>query len=108
MFGAVFETLKKPDSPAKLAGIVLRFSKRGKGSSNKRKMKRTEIIIETQRVTVIRRRRQSGEGPYDGSLAHAQIIDVGDGNHPHSTTDEIGSHRIQGEEKDPCTDSRNR
>jgi hypothetical protein len=71
-------------------------------------MKRTEIIIETQRVTVIHRRRRSNQSGYDAGLADIQVIDIADSSNRTSADEEFGNNRTHGEEKDPCTDSRNR
>ncbi|HEV8140337.1 MAG TPA: hypothetical protein VGP81_11240 [Pyrinomonadaceae bacterium] len=71
-------------------------------------MKRTEIIIETQRVTVIQRRRHSNQDGYDASLINMPIVDVADGDNAESSNDEVGNFKIPGEEKEQCIDSRNR
>jgi hypothetical protein len=70
-------------------------------------MKRTEIIIETQRVTVIRRRRPSNQAAPAG-LPDMQIIDIADGKSRASADEELDNNEIQGEERDACTDSRDR
>jgi hypothetical protein len=69
-------------------------------------MKRTEIIIETRRVTVIQRRRKSPLGTYEAGRADVQIIDVAGGNDCTSANEEFGKNIIQGEENESCTDSR--
>jgi hypothetical protein len=69
-------------------------------------MKRTEIIIETQRVTVIHRRRLSALT--EAGSADMQIVDIDGGNDRTSADEEFGNNGIQGQEKDACTDSRDR
>jgi hypothetical protein len=69
-------------------------------------MKRTEIIIETQRITVIQRRRISALT--EAGSADMQIIDIDGGNDHASADEEFGNNGIQGEEKDACTDSKDR
>jgi hypothetical protein len=66
-------------------------------------MKRTEIIIETRRITVIKRRSSIDSG-YDRSPADMQIIDAVEGR----ANGEISNNGIEGEENQPCTDSRDR
>jgi hypothetical protein len=67
-------------------------------------MKRTEIIIETQRVTVIQRR--SGRIlPAEAFLSDLETIDVSGA--CEAADAEIGNSEVQAEEKELCTDSRN-
>ena len=71
-------------------------------------MKRTEIIIETQRVTIIQRRSHSNQDSYDRSSINRPIVDVVDGDNGESANDEVGNFKIPGEQNEPCTDLRNR
>jgi hypothetical protein len=66
-------------------------------------MKRTEIIIETRRVTVIQHRNRSTEafsGAFAGEIETNDQTDAGQ--------HETGNDDIPGEDKEQCIDSRNR
>ena len=71
-------------------------------------MKQTEIIIETQRVTVIQRHRPTIHAPNQQRPADLQVADTSGGNNRTSADGELGNGEIQVEEKDSCTDSRDR
>ena len=71
-------------------------------------MKQTEIIIETQRITVIQRRRQSSLSGYDAGLGDMPAIDIADRGQGTSADEGFGNNEIQTEENQPCTDSRGR
>jgi hypothetical protein len=66
-------------------------------------LKRTEIIIETRRVTVIQHRNRSTEVFSVGSPGEMETM-----NHKDAEQKETGNDDIPGEEKEQCTDSRNR
>ncbi|HEV8140341.1 MAG TPA: hypothetical protein VGP81_11260 [Pyrinomonadaceae bacterium] len=70
-------------------------------------MKRTEIIIETQRVTVIQRRRQTIRAPDHPHSANLPVVNV-IGNNRTSADEQFGNKKIQRQENEPCTDSRDR
>lgn len=70
-------------------------------------MKQTEIIIETQTITVIQRRRRS-LSRYDPGLGDMPAIDIADSGHGTSPDEGPGNNGIQTEENQPCTDSRSR
>ena len=66
-------------------------------------MKRTEIIIETRRVTVIQHRARSTDvfsGEFQDNRGTPEQTDVGQ--------HEIANDVVQGEDKEICTDSRSR
>ena len=71
-------------------------------------MKRTEIIIETQRVTVIQRRRGSTFNLTDSSLYDIPTTDAGNHSGCGIGGDQVGIVSNPAEEKEPCTDSKNR
>ena len=71
-----------------------------------REMKRTEIIIETQRITVIQRRRHQDR--CDPNLNNIPIVDVVNGDNAEPSDDQVGNHKIPEEENVQCIDSRNR
>jgi len=68
-------------------------------------MKRTEIIIETRRIVVIRRR-QSNQSRDGAGLANTRVIDIAHANDRPATDEGFGNDGIQGAENEPCTDSR--
>jgi len=86
--------------------IVWRFAIRGNGFLNK-DMKQTEIIIETHRVKVVQRRSGSSRTPSaEALLSDLEPIDVSGGGD--AADAEISNSEVPEEEKQPCTDSRNR
>jgi hypothetical protein len=110
MFGAVSETADDEIDPKvrrKLPSIVVRFAKRG-NDFQVEKVKRTEIIIETHRVTVIQRRIRSSGAECDAQLFELETIDVSNGSECDPAQDPNCLNRVSGEEKEPCIDSRNR
>jgi|GEM_PF-4219515 hypothetical protein len=68
-------------------------------------MKRTEIIIETQRVTIVHRRSKSSHTECDAPSIDLETIDVSNGSGD-PAQDPNCQQRILGEEKEPCIDSK--